>query len=80
MTAVQHDNATPDPTTTDRRSEVSKLLLTVREAADMLGIGRSKAYELIRRGELRSVYIDGCRRVPVHAMEQYVAKLLEEAA
>lgn len=27
-------------------------LLTVKEAQHMLGIGRSKAYEMIRRGEL----------------------------
>lgn len=80
MTIAQHETATPTATTTEGSNAMSKLLLTVREAADMLGISRSKAYELLGRGELRSVYIDGCRRVPVHALEEYVAKLLEEVA
>lgn len=80
MAAARHDIATPTTTTTDGSNEMSKLLLTVREAADMLGIGRSKTYELLGRGELRSVYIDGCRRVSTHAVREYVAKLLEEAA
>lgn len=79
MTAAPHNDTTPTATT-EGSTAVGKLLLTVQEAADMLGIGRSKAYELLGRGELRSVYIDGCRRVPVHAVQEYVAKLLEEAA
>lgn len=69
-----------EPTETQERTNVGKLLLTVREAAEVLGIGRSKAYELMNRGELRSVYIDGCRRIPRQAVEEYVAKLLEGAA
>lgn len=60
--------------------EMSRLLLTVKEAAETLGIGRSKFYELLKRGELDSVYIDGSRRVPTSALEEYVARLLEEAA
>ena len=59
---------------------MTKLLLTVREAADMLGIGRSKTYELINRGALRSVQIDGCRRVPAQALEEYVSELTGKAA
>lgn len=59
---------------------MSKLLLTVRETADVLGISRSKVYELINRRELRSVHIDGCRRIPAAAVEDYVAQLLEEVA
>lgn len=58
---------------------MSRLLLTVKEAAESLGIGRSKAYELLKRGELASVYIDGSRRVPTSALEEYVTRLLEEA-
>lgn len=61
-------------------SEVHKLLLTVRETADMLGVGRSKTYELIGRGELHSVLIDGCRRVPTSAVEDYVNNLLAGVA
>lgn len=60
--------------------EMRRLLLTVRETAEVLGVSRSKAYELLDRGALRSVYIDGCRRVPAAAVEEYVAELVAEAA
>lgn len=58
-----------------------RLLLTVPEAAEALAISRSKLYELIAAGLVRSVRIDGSRRVPVEALESYVAGLLhrEEA-
>ncbi len=61
---------------------MSRLLLTVPEAAEALAISRSKLYELIAAGLVRSVRIDGSRRVPIEALETYVAELLdrEEAA
>jgi excisionase family DNA binding protein len=59
---------------------VGKLLLTVPEAAAALAISRSKLYELLAAGLLRSVRIDGARRVPVEALEAYVAGLLDQEA
>jgi excisionase family DNA binding protein len=55
---------------------MTRLLLTVPEAAEALAISRSKLYELIAAGLVRSVRIDGSRRVPVEALETYVAHLL----
>jgi excisionase family DNA binding protein len=57
---------------------MTRLLLTVPEAADALAISRSKLYELIAAGLVRSVRIDGSRRVPVEALETYVATLLDQ--
>jgi excisionase family DNA binding protein len=54
-----------------------RLLLTVPEAAEALAISRSKLYELLAAGLVRSVRIDGSRRVPVEALEIYVARLLD---
>jgi excisionase family DNA binding protein len=54
-----------------------RLLLTVPEAAEALAISRSKLYELIAAGLVRSVRIDGSRRVPVEALESYVARLFD---
>lgn len=51
------------------------LLLTVSEAARMLGLGRSKTYELIAAGALEVVHIGRCCRVPVDAVEAYVDRL-----
>jgi excisionase family DNA binding protein len=59
---------------------MNKILLTVPEAAAALGISRSKLYELLAARVVRSVRIDGSRRVPVEALEDYVAALLEEEA
>ncbi len=42
----------------------------------MLGIGRTKTYELISRGDLVVVHIDGAARVPVASVHQYVARLV----
>jgi excisionase family DNA binding protein len=57
---------------------MTRLLLTVPEAAEALAISRSKLYELLAAGLVRSVRIDGSRRVPVEALETYVAALLDQ--
>jgi excisionase family DNA binding protein len=57
---------------------MTRLLLTVPEAAEALAISRSKLYELLAAGLVRSVRIDGSRRVPVEALETYVATLLNQ--
>ena len=57
---------------------MTQLLLTVPEAAKTLAISRSKLYELLAAGLVRSVRIDGSRRVPVEALETYVASLLDQ--
>jgi excisionase family DNA binding protein len=57
---------------------MTRLLLTVPEAAEALAISRSKLYELFAAGLVRSVRIDGSRRVPVEALEAYVAALLDQ--
>lgn len=54
---------------------MEKLLLSPAEAAEHLSIGRSKVYELIRLGQLRSVKIGGCRRIPQAALVDLVARL-----
>jgi excisionase family DNA binding protein len=56
------------------------LLLTAEEAARALRVGRSKVYELMRSGELRSVKLGGSRRVSVTALVEFVARLEENAA
>lgn len=57
-----------------------RLLYRVGEAAEMLGISRSKAWELVARGEIESLKIDGSRRVTRQAIEAYVQRRLTESA
>ncbi|HET7487750.1 MAG TPA: helix-turn-helix domain-containing protein [Acidimicrobiales bacterium] len=59
-----------------RASEGERLLLTVVEAAAMLGVGRTKAYELIAGGHLQVVHIGRAARVPVAAVHRYVEALV----
>jgi excisionase family DNA binding protein len=55
-----------------------KLLLTPAEAAHMIGVGRSKMYELLASGAIKSVKIGALRRIPATALEEYVAALVEQ--
>jgi len=54
-----------------------QLLVTVREAARRIGFGRSFTYDLIRRGELKSLKIGAARRVLVSDIHDFVRKLKE---
>jgi excisionase family DNA binding protein len=59
-----------------RVEEAERLLLTVVEAAAMLGVGRTTAYELIAGGELQVVHIGRSARVPLVAVDRYVDGLV----
>jgi excisionase family DNA binding protein len=54
-----------------------RTLLTVEEAAEQLGIGRTLAWQLVRSGDLGSVRIGKLRRVPVSAVAEFAAHLIE---
>lgn len=53
----------------------TKLLLSIPEACEVLGLGRSTVCELIRSGELRSVKVGRRRLVPMAGADEYVAGL-----
>lgn len=50
------------------------LLLTVPEVAAVLGVGRQKAYDLTRSGELRSMRIGKQIRVLRDELAEYLQK------
>jgi excisionase family DNA binding protein len=54
-----------------------RLLLTVPEAAEALAISRSKLYELLASGAVASIRVDGSRRIPLTALEAYIAGRLK---
>ena len=58
---------------------MDKLLLTPEEASEVLGIGRTKVYALIADGDLLSVRIGNSRRVPRDAVDEFIARLEDEA-
>jgi excisionase family DNA binding protein len=50
-------------------------VLTVAEAAEVLGIGRTLMYSLVSSGAVESVTIGRLRRIPTDALTAYVAGL-----
>ncbi|MFJ2416130.1 helix-turn-helix domain-containing protein [Streptomyces brevispora] len=54
-------------------------LLTVPEAMARLKIGRSALYDLLRTRNLASLTIGRARRIPTHALDDYIQRHLEEA-
>jgi excisionase family DNA binding protein len=51
---------------------VERLLLRVPEAAELTGLGKSKAYELVASGEWPSVTIGRSIRVPLAGLRAWV--------
>jgi|SRR5665213_219455 len=69
---VDSENAQP-------LEKVDVQLLTVMEVARSLAIGRSRVYELMYKGELRSVKIGGSRRIRYSDLGEYV-RYLDDAS
>ena len=57
---------------------MDRLLLRPAEAAEAIGIGRSKVYELLASGELPSIRIGGSVRIPVAALQAWIERQLAE--
>ena len=49
-------------------------LLRVEDVAELLGVSRSTVYNLINTGQLPTVRIAGCRRIPMDALRAWVAQ------
>ena len=60
-------------------SSVDLQLFTVVEVSHFLGLGRSKVYELLYSGELRSVKIGGSRRIRYSDLGEFV-RYLDDAS
>ena len=54
-----------------------RLLLTVEEAAQRLGIGKTLAWELVWAGVLPSVRLGRCVRIPLRALEAWITEQME---
>jgi excisionase family DNA binding protein len=68
------------PTPTLEEASLTKLLLTPEEAAEVLGIGRTKVYELMLTNALESVKIGASRRIPVQSLSTFVDRLRAQGA
>jgi len=56
-------------------SENQTLLVTVEEAARLLGVGRTTMFELIGRGDIKSVRLGRRRLIARKSLESFVEEL-----
>jgi excisionase family DNA binding protein len=56
-------------------ADQDRMLYRVGEAAQLLAVSRSKMWEIVLRGDIDSLKIDGSRRITRGAIEAYVARL-----
>ncbi|MCO8274774.1 helix-turn-helix domain-containing protein [Actinoplanes sp. TRM 88003] len=56
-------------------TDPTPLVLTIEQAAQRLGIGRTLMYALVTSGEIESVTIGRLRRIPCDCLTAYVNRL-----
>lgn len=64
-----------NPTT---EAPTPRLMLTVEQAAEAIGVGRTTMFALIKTGEIQSVRIGRLRRVPADEIDAYTQRLTTE--
>ncbi|MYR70172.1 MULTISPECIES: helix-turn-helix domain-containing protein [unclassified Streptomyces] len=55
-------------------------LLTVPQVMVRLQLGRSAVYDLLRSGQLASITLGRARRIPTHALTDFIRTRLDEKA
>jgi len=55
-------------------------LLTVPQVMERLQLGRTAVYDLIRTRQLASITLGRARRIPTHALTDFIHTRLEEEA
>ena len=64
MVAMTRDNSSP---------HIAPRTLSVDDAAAAIGIGRTSTWGLVKTGRLRSIKVGKSRRVPVGAIDEFIA-------
>ena len=75
MTSDELDALFPARAATPQQLTQMPLVLTVEEAAERLGIGRTVMYALVSSGAVESVRIGRLRRVPTDALVTFLDSL-----
>jgi len=73
---TQHTRNTERAKNPERAEELApiptKLLLRPEEAASVMGVSRSRIYELMRQGSLPRIHIGRSVRIPTQAVQAWV--------
>lgn len=67
----------PPPTNPDQ-APAPRVLLTVEQAAEAIGIGRTTMFALLKSGQVASVLVGRLRRVPLDQVHAYTDRLMTE--
>ncbi|WP_030383382.1 MULTISPECIES: helix-turn-helix domain-containing protein [unclassified Streptomyces] len=68
------------PATPHQGPSTPEELLTVPKVMASLQLGRSAVYDLLRSGQLASITLGRARRIPVHALTDFIRTRLEQEA
>jgi excisionase family DNA binding protein len=60
--------------------ESKPILVSVADTAQLLSIGRTATWELVRKQKIKSIKIGRTRRVPIVAIQEYIERLIDEDA
>jgi excisionase family DNA binding protein len=63
-----------------RKPAMEQLMYRPAEAAQVLGIGRTRVFALIKSGRLRSVKLGGARFITAEALRAFVRDLEQESS
>jgi excisionase family DNA binding protein len=69
----------PDANAIENEVSVARMLLTVEQAASLLGVGRTTMFALIRTGDVVTVQIGRLRRIRPADLAAYVDRLANVA-
>ncbi|MFD8519533.1 helix-turn-helix domain-containing protein [Streptomyces capillispiralis] len=70
----------PPPTVLRPETEPALDLLTVPQVMARLQLGRSAVYDLLRTRQLASITLGRARRIPTHALTDFIHTRLEQEA
>jgi excisionase family DNA binding protein len=57
-----------------------RLLLRPMETAELIGISRTRVYQLISSGEIPSIRIGGSVRVPLDRLREWISRQADQSA
>jgi excisionase family DNA binding protein len=72
--------ASPPPTVLQAEVRPTLELLTVPQVMARLQLGRSAVYDLLRSGQLASITLGRARRIPTHALTDFIRTRLDQQA
>jgi excisionase family DNA binding protein len=59
-------------TTDPQIGQLSPLAVRVKQACELIGIGRSKLYELIAAGEIETIKVGSATLIPINSLARFV--------